>query len=68
MEVVGLGHCGGTSLMLVVELGRREVCLWWRSLGLHEFLFRLESTDVVVVERLVVLEEDSLGDVVAIPS
>ena len=35
-----------------------------RSLGLHEFLFRLESTNVVVVEGLVVLEEDSLGDVV----
>ena len=34
------------------------------SLGLHEFLFRLESTNVVVVEGLVVLEEDRLGDVV----
>ena len=40
------------------------MCLGWRSLGLHEFLFRLESTNVVVVEGLVVLEEDSLGDVV----
>ena len=38
--------------------------LGWRSFDLHEFLFRLESTNVVVVEGLVVLEEDSLGDVV----
>ena len=65
MELVGLGHLGGTSLMLVLmELGHLEVCLGWRSLGLHEFLFRLESTNVVVVEGLVVLEEDSLGDAV----
>ena len=38
--------------------------LGWRSLGLHEFLFRLESTNVVVIEGLVFLEEDHLGDVV----
>ena len=50
--------------MLVLELGRREVCLGWRSLGLHEFLFRLEITNVVDIEGLVVLGEDSLGDVV----
>ena len=50
--------------MLVLELGRREVCLGWRSLGLHELLFRLESTNVVVVEGFVALKEDSLGDVV----
>src|SRR6187399_2441235 len=61
LELVGLGHHGGTSLMLaILELGLREVCLRWRSLGLHKFLFRLESTNVVVVEGLVVLEEDSL--------
>ena len=51
-------------MLVLMELGRREVCLGWRSLGLHEFLFCLESTSVVVVEGLVVLEEDSLGDVV----
>ena len=34
------------------------------KLSLHEFLFRLESTNVVVIEGLVVLEEDRLGDVV----
>jgi len=33
LELVRLGHLGGTSLMLVVELGRREVCLGWRSLA-----------------------------------
>ena len=34
------------------------------NLGIHEFLFRLERTNVVVVEGPVVLEEDRLGDVV----
>ena len=65
LELAGLGHLGGANLMLVVvELGRREVCLGWRSFGLHEFLFRLESTNVVVVDGLVVLEEYSLGHIV----
>ena len=53
-------------MLTVLELGLREVCVGWRSLGLHEFLFRLESTNVVVVEGLVVLEEDSLGDIVVL--
>ena len=51
-------------MLALLELGLREVCLGWRSLDLHEFLFRLETTNVVVVEGLVVLEEDRLGDVV----
>ena len=65
LELIGLGHLGGTILMLiVVELGRREVCFKWRSFGLHEFLLCLERTNVNFVERLIVLEEDSLGDVI----
>ena len=65
LEPVGLGHRGGTSLMLVLmELGRRDVSLGWRKFGLHEFLFHLERTNLVLVVGLVVLEEDSLGDVV----
>ena len=51
-------------MLVVLELGRREVCLGSSSLGLLEFLFRLESTNVEVIERLIVVEEDSLGDVV----
>ena len=51
-------------MLVLMELGHREVSLGWRSFGLHEFLFRLESTNVVVVKGLVVLEEDRLGDVV----
>ena len=51
-------------MLVVLELGLREVCLGWRSLGLHGVLFHLESTNVVVVEGLEVLKEDSLGDVV----
>ena len=51
-------------MLVLMELGRREVSLGWRSLDFHEFLFRLESTNVVVIEGLVFLEEDHLGDVV----
>ena len=65
LELVGLGHLGVTILMLVLmELGHREVSLGWRSLSLHEFLLHLESTNVVVGAGFVVLEEDSVGDVV----
>ena len=41
-----------------------RIVLGWGCLGFHEFLFLLESTNVVVVEGLVVLEEDRLGDVI----
>ena len=42
-----------------------DKCAWGGEvLAFIKFLFRLESTNVVVVEGLVVLEEDNLGDVV----
>lgn len=58
LELVGLGHLGATVLMLVViELDRCEVFTGSSSLG-------LESTKVEVIERLVGVGEDSLGNVV----
>ena len=53
-----------SRMCLFFSVGRRELCSGWRSLGLHDFLFRLERSNVVVIEGLVVLEEESLGDVV----
>ena len=65
LELVGLGHRGGTSLMLVVELGRCEVCLGGEALAFMSSCSALRAPMyIVVVEGLVVLEEDSLGDVV----
>ena len=52
-------------MLVLMELGNREVSLGWSSLGLLEFLFCLESTNLVVVEGLVVLEEDRIRDVIA---
>lgn len=47
-----------------LELGHCQVCLGASSLGLHDVSFCLESTIVQVIDGIVFLEVDGLGDII----